>query len=268
MSGYTVSMTDPTNVLYEFDTDHGHYQVVDMVYDGRSARVLFSGVQRAAQSGLATDGKNNLLFDYNQRMFELVVGCQPKRLLLIGGGMYTLPMALLAELLDITIDVVELDEGLESVAKQYFGLRSDKRLTIIHDDGYNFLATSKATYDMILIDAYTHEQAEPRLGSAEAVSHLTRQLAAGGVIVYNVIASYFGKRSQALRGLVDQYQKQNYADVALFPASQSLSLWLPQNLILVAQLGAETNLDQYIRYQRLSDNARPFNVSRDLTNLM
>jgi spermidine synthase len=257
-------MTDATDVLYEFDTDYGHYQVVDMVYDGRPARVLFSGNQRAAQSGVATDISDDLLFDYNQRMFELVVGYQPQRLLLIGGGMYTLPTALLAELPDITMDVVELDEGLEPVARQYFGLGSDERLRIIYDDGLSFITTNNTRYDMILIDAYTHELAEPSLSSAEAVSHLTRGLAPDGVIVSNVIASYFGRRSQALRRLMDHYHEQQYSDVALFPASQSLSLWLPQNLILTAQLSAETNLDQHLRYQRLSDNARPFNLSRDL----
>jgi predicted O-methyltransferase YrrM len=264
MPVYTIGMTDATDVLYEFDTDYGHYQVVDMIYDGRPARVLFSGERRAAQSGLATDDNDDLLFDYNQRMFELVAGHHPKRLLLIGGGMYTLPMALLAELPDIIIDVVELDNGLEPVARQYFGLDSNERLRIIHDDGLTFIATNDVRYDMILIDAYSHDLAEPSLGSAEAVSHLTRALTPGGVIVSNVIASYFGRRSQALRRLMDHYQEQQYGDVALFPASQSLSLWLPQNLILTAQLSAETNLDQHLRYQRLADTTRPFNLSRDL----
>jgi predicted O-methyltransferase YrrM len=264
MLGYTIAMTDATNVLYEFDTDYGHYQVVDMVYDGRPARVLFSGERRAAQSGIATDTNDDLLFDYNQRMFELVTGLAPKRLLLIGGGMYTLPTALLAELSDITIDVVELDAALEPVARQYFGLGSDERLTIIHDDGLAFIATNDRQYDMILIDAYTHDLAEPSLGSAEAVAHITRALAPNGVVVSNVIASYFGKRSQALRRLMGYYYEQQYGDVSLFPATQSLSLWLPQNLILTAQRNAETNLDQYLRYQRLSDNARPFNLVRDL----
>lgn len=257
-------MTDATDVIYEFDTDYGHYQVVDTVYGGRPARVLFSGERRAAQSGVASDNNDDLLFDYNQRMFELVSGHQPERLLLIGGGMYTLPMALLAELPGIKIDVVELDDGLESVAREYFNLRDHDRLTIIHDEGLNYITANTTTYDMILIDAYTHDLAEPRLGSAEAIAHLTRALAVDGVVVSNVITSYFGKRSQALRRLMNHYDQQDYDDVALFPASQSLSLWLPQNLILTAQRSPETNLDQHLRYQRLSDTTRPFNFAKDI----
>jgi spermidine synthase len=175
-------MRDATDIVFEFDTSYGHYQVVDMVYDGRSARVLFSGDRRAAQSGVATDDKPDLLFDYNQRMYELVTGIEPRRLLLIGGGMCTLPAALLADMLDIQIDVVELDDELEVVARRYFGIPDSSRLNIIHSDGLAYLASNQNRYDMIIVDAFTHDLAEPTLSSSDAIAHLTRSLNSGGVL--------------------------------------------------------------------------------------
>jgi spermidine synthase len=256
-------MRDATNVIHEFDTDYGHYQVIDMVYDGRPARVLFSGQQRAAQSGLATDDNSDLIFDYNQRMYELATGLAPTRILSIGGGMFTLPMALLEALPDCHIDVVELDTGLQSIARQYFGLRDDARLRIHDDDGLSFLAANTATYDMILIDAYTHDSAEPTLGNAEAIGYMINALAPDGLVAANVIAAYFGRRSQALRRLIRLYEDQ-FKVVELFPASQSLSLWLPQNLLLVAQRDASTPVEEQLRHSRLQLAGQPFNIGRDL----
>ena len=256
-------MSDGSNVQYEFDTAYGHYMVVDMIYDSRRARVLFSGDRQAAQSGIAYDDNPDLLFDYNQRMCELVEGIQPQSLLLIGGGMYTLPTALLASLSDIRIDVVELDEGLEAVARQYFGLTDDPRLTIINTDGLDYLRNNHTHYDMILIDAYTHASAEPTLGSLEAIQLLRTSLTSEGVVAANVIAAYFGRRSEGLKKLVDTYRQQ-FGAVALYPASQSLSLWLPQNLLLTAQVMDDAQLDQYLRYRRLEPSAQPFNLGHDL----
>jgi len=258
-------MGEPQNILFEFDTDHGHFQVIDMIYDGRKARVLFSGQQQAAQSGLALDDNPDLLFDYNQRLYELATGIRPKQMLIIGGGMFTLPAALIQDLPDVIIDVVEIDPGLVPVAKKHFGLQSDPRLRIIYDDGRHFLEKNQQQYDLIIIDAYTHDLADPSLGDETAVEFLARSLTAQGVVAANVIAAYFGRRAEPLRGLINRYDQQ-FADVALFPASQSLSLWLPQNLVLVAQRNPATAVDEQIRYRRL-EPASPFDLHRDLRHL-
>src|ERR1700760_605289 len=104
------------HILWEGDTIYGHYQVVDTLYDGRPARVLYSGDRQAAQSGIAKDASPSLLFDYNQRVFELLTSVLPKRVLLIGGAVCTLPKALLAALPDVQIDVIEPDSGLTKLA--------------------------------------------------------------------------------------------------------------------------------------------------------
>ena len=254
-------MSDTQTVMYEFDTAYGHYQIIDMAYDGRPARVLFSGDQQAAQSGIALDENLDLLFDYNQRLFELAGGIQPARILLIGGGMFTLPPALLSALPKSVITVVELDAELAPVAAHYFNLPMSGRLIIIHDDGLAFLKQTDERYDMVIIDAYTHASAEPTLAGEQAIKSLQKVLAPRGVLAANSIATYYGRRSEGLQQLLGRYESA-FSCVEVYPASQGLSLWLPQNLILVAS-NFDHQPEQHLRHSRLGDAPRPFDVHRD-----
>ena len=256
-------VTRDQTIIHEFDTSYGHYQIVDMSYDGRPARVLFSGDQRAAQSGVALDENPDLLFDYNQRFFELVEGAKPARVLLIGGGMYTLPTALLRVLPETVITVIELDAELAPIAAIYFDLQLDERLIIIHDDGFAYLKQSAEQYDMVIIDAYVHASAEPTLANVQAVSLIRKVLAPNGIVAVNSIATYYGRRSEKLHQLLGCYESA-FSHVEVYPASQGLSLWLPQNLILIASNFGHRP-EQYLRHNGLGDAPEPFDIQRDLS---
>ncbi len=255
-------MADKQTVVHEFDTSYGHYQVVDMIYDGRAARVLFSGDQQAAQSGIALDGKPDLLFDYNQRLFELAEGIKPTRILLIGGGMFTLPTALLRALPTTLITVVELDAELASVAAHYFGLQPNERLQIVHDDGLAYLSHTDEHYDLVIIDAYTHDSAEPSLAGDQAIGFMQNVLAPKGLLAVNSIATFYGRRSEGLHQLLGRYESV-YSYVEVYPASQGLTLWLPQNLILTAS-NFDHHPDHVLRHGRFKDNRVPYDIQRDL----
>lgn len=255
-------MADSDTVIYEFDSAHGHYQVVDMVYDGRPARVLFSGDRLAAQSGVAYDDRPDMLFDYNQRLYELAIGTKPTNVLILGGGMFTLPMGLAYALPNTTVDVVEIDEALTAVARDYFNLQSQTNLNIINDDALAFLTNNTVQYDMIIVDAYRHASAEPTLGELSALQDLSRTLTTHGILAANVIAAYHGTRSQPLHALADRHRR--YFDaVNLYPASAGLSLWLPQNIVLTAS-HVPNSADLHLRHGQLAPDNQPFNVGHDL----
>src|SRR4051812_8954262 len=129
-------------VLYETDTEYGHYQVVDSYYLGRPARVLYSGEYGAAQSGVARDNKDDLLFDYNARFRDLVRGCKPRTLLIVGGGAFTLPAALAREFPALEQDVVELDGGLLDIARRFFNFQPTENVRVHIGDGRKYLAAS------------------------------------------------------------------------------------------------------------------------------
>lgn len=235
-------------VLWEGGTAYGHYQVVDTLYDNRPARVLYSGQQQAAQSGIAKDDKPDLLFDYNQRMFELATNLVPKKLLLIGGGVSTLPSALLHALPEVHIDVVELDAGLTELAYKYFDLPVDERLRIFHADGRAYLRESSERYDMILVDVFVHTQIPKSFKTIQAFQALHKHLQPEGVMAMNVISGYHGASSHVLRNVYAAVC-QVFGTVDIFLASRGYSLWLPQNFVLVAQKGTNLPLQDYIRHE-------------------
>ena len=241
---------DPNQLVFEIDTDYAHYQVWDTIYGGRPARVLYSGERRTAQSGVARDDRPDLLFDYNQRMFELVSGLRPERLLLIGGGAYTLPTALLAALPDLRLDVVEIDSGLDKIATEYFGLRPNPRLRIVHGDGRRYLEQNSEPYDVILVDAFVHADTPSTLQSVGAVQEYKRNLTPHGLFARNVISAYHGPVAAALHQHVRDFEGV-FKDVKVFPAGGSLPLYLAQNLVLTAQAGKSWPLDTYLRYPAL-----------------
>lgn len=227
-------------IVYEGDTGLQHYQVVDTIYEGRPARVLFSGQRGAAQSGIAKDGKPELLFDYNQRYMELVEGLKPKRLLLIGGGAYTLPMALLATFPKLRVDVVELDQGLDDIAARYFGLQPSERLRIFHGDGRYYLEQSRSLYDVVMIDAFDHTTVPKSLTGKEVPGLVWRRLTPAGVAAANIISPYLGPNAGLIKSQAAHYGDV-FQKVAVHPAGRTLfTLQLPQNLLLVAQKNQTT----------------------------
>ncbi len=240
-------MTDKP-VIWEGETQYGHYQVVDTLYDSRPARVLYSGDRQAAQSGIAKDDKPDLLFDYNQRMFELVSNLVPERLLLIGGGVGTLPQALLKIMPDIHIDMVEPDSGLIDLAYRYFGLPVDDRLHIYTTGGRAFLRGHATRYDMILVDAFTHTTIPKELKTKEAFGAYAKHLRRGGTFAMNVISGYYGPSSRVLREVYAGAMG-NFAAVDVFLASRGYTLWLPQNFVLTGQKDNNLPLRDYVRHE-------------------
>lgn len=235
------------NILHETQTPLERYLVVERTYEGRPARVLFSGQRRAAQSGIGLDDDPDLLFDYNQRLLELSSGLYPKRILIIGGGAFTLPMALVATLPEAHIDVVELDPGLEPIARQYFGLVTSERLHIVFGDGRQFIATTKTKYDLIILDVFNELSIPHQFLTSEFIKQVPKRLKPKGGLAMNIIASLQGRNTGLIKSQVAAYQVA-FKRLTIFPAAYGLSGWLPQNLILFAQKQADQQLDAYVRF--------------------
>jgi spermidine synthase len=238
------------DALFQTDTEYAHYEVTDTIYGGRRARVLYSGNHQAAQSGLAKDGEYDLLFDYNQRLIELIRGVMPQRILIIGGGAFTLPKAILEELPDVKLDVVELDGALLGIAQRYFDFQPSPTTTIHTGDGREFINNCTDQYDMVIIDAFMHTSVPPSLQTAEAAAALQRITSPKGIVAMNIIATYYGNRAVVLQRQVAAMQSL-FKTIDIFPASSSQSLWVSQNFILTAH-NHRHDLDQYVRYQSLA----------------
>jgi spermidine synthase len=75
--------------------------------------------------------------------------------LLIGLGGGTMPKQFLRFYPEATIDVVEIDPLIVTVARRWFAVPVDPRLNIHVSDGRLFLERSDQRWDLIIVDAYT-----------------------------------------------------------------------------------------------------------------
>ena len=228
----------------EYDTEFNHYQIADTYYGGRPARLLYSG--NAALSGMALDDLAEPLFDYNQRFRELVCILRPRRLLLLGGGAFTLPTILMRELPSLRLDVVELDGMLVDIAERYFAFQPNAHTTVYVGDGCQFLERTDQVYDVILSDVFMNAAIPPAFQTLAMAQGLRRCLGSEGVAAMNVIGSLKGWHGRVLRRVHAKLQA-TFREVRIFPAGRSVTSWLPQNYILTAQ-NATWNLNQCLRY--------------------
>jgi spermidine synthase len=229
---------------HHFSTEFGDYVLSNVVYNGRQARVLYSGDRQSAQSGIPLDDSDEMLFDYNERFMELAGGLCPTSVLLIGGGSYTLPAALLRQNPELELDVVEPDAKLEEVAKRYFDYRPGPRTQSFAMGGAAFLDQCQRTYDLILIDAFVNDKVPDELRTTRAAEQLRRVLKPDGLLAMNIISASQGSRSGLLERQRDTFASV-FGRIEIFPAGHESSQWMPQNFVLCAGQGSPGN---YLRY--------------------
>lgn len=234
-------MKDDTTVLFDGASEYSHYKIVDMEYDGRDARVLF-GDNNSPQSGAARDDEPELLFEYNQRFLEIAESIRPKNVLVIGGGAFMLPKALLERFDDINIDVVELDPLLVQLSQKFFDLPDDSRLHVYIGDGRAFIDTCVQQYDFIVIDAFSEFNIPRPLLTKQAASRYAHLLTSDGIAAVNFVATYHTHRETLAHNLQVTFAE-NFVSVEIYPAEIHHLQNGEQNLVLVASKQSEPPLD-------------------------
>ncbi|KKU98936.1 hypothetical protein A3E17_01200 [Candidatus Amesbacteria bacterium RIFCSPHIGHO2_12_FULL_48_14] len=113
-----------------------------------------------------------------------------KKVLVIGGGAYTIPKSYLADSPDFQVDVAEIEPGLYLLARKYFILPDSPRLTNITADGRSYLARYPGSYDIIFADAYSSFLSIPgHLVTREFFRLAKSRLSPDGLFIGNFIGS-------------------------------------------------------------------------------
>ena len=108
---------------------------------------------------------------------------------MIGLGAGSISTYLARAMPDAQIDVVELDPGVISAGKDYFGLRETDRVRLIAGDGRVYLNRNKDLYDVILLDAFRDLGIPFHLLTREFYGLVKEHLAPGGDMASNVAAN-------------------------------------------------------------------------------
>ena len=162
--------------------------VYDGTYEGKPTRFFTQDTTASGAMNLLDGG---LAYEYTKYYdTHRVFNSDIKRALVIGGGIYSVPKQLLVDIPDIQVDVAEIEPSLYDLAKKYFGLKDDPRLSNYVVDGRRFLHDSTDTYDFIFTDAYKSLYSMPvHLTTKEFFETANKKLAPGGVFMANIIGS-------------------------------------------------------------------------------
>jgi spermidine synthase len=120
---------------------------------------------------------------------SLIYPRQVKSILEIGSGGGRTAWYLHRFLPAAEITTVELDPTVADLSRKYFGLREETNFHMVTRDGRIFLASSRAKYDVILIDAYRGPFVPFHLLTREFYQLVADHLSEGGVVAQNLEAS-------------------------------------------------------------------------------
>ncbi|MEO6051554.1 MAG: fused MFS/spermidine synthase [Pyrinomonadaceae bacterium] len=222
--------------VHDFDTEYSRVRVFKTrdAGSGKEIRAIATDPY-FVQSAMFLES-DDLVFDYG-RYYHLIRHFKPgfEKTLIIGGAGYTFPKEYLRVYENARIDVVEIDPGMTSIARDYFRLTNDPRMNIIHEDGRMFInrADSKM-YDAVLMDAFGSLFSVPaHLTTLEAVSNIHRILKDDGIVIFNLGSAVTGKGSRFLNAEVQTY-RQVFPHVLLFKVNSAYPDDSLQNLIIVA----------------------------------
>lgn len=172
-------------VVFEGDSAFGGVRVVEH-RDG--LRSLYIGAGRARQSAIHPGRPLHLEFAYTRvGMIGLALTPPDGRILFVGLGGGAMPMYTRQVRPDAHIDIVEIDPLIVDVAQRFFGFRPDPRMVVHTGDGRAFLeAAPAATYDLIVLDAFSDDEIPAALTTREFLETVRTRLVPGGVVVSNL----------------------------------------------------------------------------------
>jgi spermidine synthase len=110
----------------------------------------------------------------------------PRRILMLGLGGGSISAYLGRFMPDAVITTVEIDPGVITAAKTYFGVRETERMRYRASDGRVFLNRNSDLYDLILLDAYRGGYVPFHLLTREFYALVKQRLAPGGAAAFNV----------------------------------------------------------------------------------
>ena len=109
-----------------------------------------------------------------------------RKILMLGLGGGSISTYLGRFMPEAAITTVEIDPGVITAAKTYFGLRETERMRYHAGDGRVFLSCNDELYDLILLDAYRGGYVPFHLLTREFYTLVKQRLTPGGAAAFNV----------------------------------------------------------------------------------
>lgn len=148
--------------------------------------------QKRNQTCMNPEKPNQVVFPYVRMSFAgLLANPEPRHAMMIGLGGGTISNVLTELYPNLAIDLVEIDEAVVRVARDYFDFRESANTNVFIQDGRVFTRRAKIQgkkYDLIILDAYTGDYIPEHLMTQEFLQDVHDLLTPDGIVVANTFA--------------------------------------------------------------------------------
>ena len=166
-----------------------------MVVQSGYRRCLVFNVHRGDrnQTCVEVNDRDRLVFSYTRMSFAgLLLQPQPETILVAGLGGGSIPMTLNNLFPEAKIDVVEIDQAVVNVAKEYFFFEENDNMKVTVKDARVFVkraALRGKKYDYIVLDAFGGDYIPEHLLTREFLGEVKTIMAVDGVLVANTFST-------------------------------------------------------------------------------
>jgi spermidine synthase len=176
--------TDSDAIRLRDDIVTGRYAKPFILDDGHVRRLYFT--LRYLQSAMRLKDPHALDLAYTRKMMAfLLFHPNPKRILIVGLGGGSLAKFCHKHLPRAHVTAVEIDPTVIAMSGQ-FGVTPDERLAIVKADAADYLPTSQADTDVLLLDAFDRDGIAPSLSTPAFFASARRRLRPHGLLVANL----------------------------------------------------------------------------------
>ncbi|PKM43324.1 MAG: spermine synthase [Gammaproteobacteria bacterium HGW-Gammaproteobacteria-1] len=172
-------------VIHQDRDELGSLEVVE---DGYQRSLHFGSEPK--QSSMDLHNPLRLALTYTRAMMSaLLFNPTPRKVLLLGLGGGSLAKFLLYHFPACRIDAVEYRASVHRLARDFFQLPDDPRLTLHFADAADFIRQADAgysDYDLVLVDAFTADGVAQETCGLSFFEACRTRLAAGGVLAANL----------------------------------------------------------------------------------
>lgn len=121
-----------------------------------------------------------------------------------------------------TIDIVDIEENILPIAKDFFGFKQSKHTSFILQDGLVFLRNNKKKYDLIVVDVASDDGIDDRFLSEEYFKLIKKSLTSKGLFVSNLCASPdFEHKENTFFASIKELYENNFKKIVIFKGNTS-----------------------------------------------
>ena len=136
---------------------------------------------------------DHLVFEYAPMMLSsLFLNPAPQRILIIGQGGGTLPMALQELVPNAAIDVVEIDGAVDRIARRFFQFKPGPKTKVFIEDGRVFVKRAGRQgqkYDLVMLDAFEADYIPEHMLTREYLQEVKTIMTPNGVLAANTFST-------------------------------------------------------------------------------